>query len=93
MLHYYVYIVSNASNNVFYTGVTNNLERRVYQHEHKTVPGFTAKYNVSKLLYYEIFPTPREAIAAEKKIKGWTRKKKMDLILTKNPTLRNLVKD
>lgn len=72
-------------NTVLYTGVTNNLERRMYEHTNKLISGFTSKYNVNKLVWYEIFSNPREAIAAEKKIKGWRRDKKMELIKNFNP--------
>lgn len=73
-----------------YTGVTNNLPRRVYEHKNKLVKGFTEKYNIDKLVFYEIFNTPREAIAVEKKIKGWTRVKKIALIKRKNPRFEEL---
>jgi putative endonuclease len=70
--------------------VTNNLSRRTSPHKQKFILGFTAKYNVTKLVYYEVFPTPGEAIAAEKKIKGWTRKKKIALIQSMNPNFHEL---
>jgi len=92
-MQYYVYIATNKRNTVLYTGVTNNLERRMYEHENKLVAGFTARYNVRKLIYYEIFPTVIEAIEAEKKIKGWTRQKKIDLIFERNPFLKDLIKE
>lgn len=88
--HYYVYIATNKRNTVLYTGVTNNLSRRISEHKQKLVPGFTAKYNVTKLVYYETFFVPEEAIAAEKKIKGWTRQKKVDLIRSINPNFLDL---
>ncbi len=69
MNNYYVYIATNGLNTVLYTGVTNNLERRVFEHKNKIIPGFTSKYNVSKIVYYEIFPDPESAIMAEKKIR------------------------
>ena len=90
MKHYYVYIVTNKTNRVLYTGVTNNLLRRVYEHRNKMIDGFTKKYNVSKLIYSESFNTPTEAIAVEKKIKGWIRKKKVALIEAKNPDWKDL---
>lgn len=74
----------------FYTGVTNDLTRRISQHKQKLIPGFTSKYNVTQLVYYEVFSSPREAITAEKKIKGWTRKKKIDLIRSVNPEFKDL---
>lgn len=75
---------------MLYTGVTNNLLRRVYEHRNKMIDGFTKKYNVSKLVYSETFNTPTEAIVIEKKIKGWTRKKKVALIEAKNPDWKDL---
>ena len=87
---YYVYIATNKRNTVLYTGVTNNLVRRMYEHKNKLVEGFTSKYNINKLFFYEIFPTAIEAIAAEKKIKGWVRKKKINLIKSKNPNFGDL---
>jgi putative endonuclease len=77
---YYVYIMTNKNNTVLYTGVTNDLKRRVYEHKEKLVAGFTKKYNVSKLVYYEIFEDPENAILREKQIKAGSRQKKMDLI-------------
>lgn len=73
-----------------YTGVTNNLQRRVYEHKEKLIPGFTAKYNINKLIYYEIFTDINSAIAREKQIKGWLRKKKIDLIESINPEWKDL---
>jgi putative endonuclease len=83
---YYVYIVTNASHTVLYTGITNNLERRCYEHKHKLVKGFTQKYNVNKLIYFEIFEDIEMAISREKQIKGYSRVKKVALIdqLNKN---------
>ena len=89
---YYVYIATNFKNTVLYTGVTDNLERRIYQHRNKLIPGFSSKYNVNKLVYYEAFSSPEEAIAAEKRIKGWTRAKKMELIKSINPNFEDLLK-
>ena len=90
---YFVYIASNKDNNVLYTGVTNNLERRMSQHKNKTLGGFTAKYNVNKLVYYEEFSSPYEAIQAEKKIKAGSRKKKIDLIKSQNLEFNDLLED
>jgi putative endonuclease len=81
---YYVYIITNKNNRVLYTGVTNDLKKRSYEHKEKFVDGFTKKYNVSKLVYYEIFEDPENAILREKKIKGGSRQKKIDLINTVN---------
>ncbi|HXQ25932.1 MAG TPA: GIY-YIG nuclease family protein [Candidatus Acidoferrales bacterium] len=84
MRTYYVYILASASG-VLYTGVTNNLQRRVIQHRLKLVPGFTKKYNVTKLVHFEVFGHVTMAIAREKQIKAWTRKKREALIESKNP--------
>ena len=83
---YYVYILTNASHKVLYTGVTNDLKRRCYEHKHKLVKGFTQKYNVNKLIYFEIFEDINLAISREKQIKGYSRAKKIALIdqLNKN---------
>jgi putative endonuclease len=83
---YYVYILTNASNKILYTGVTNDLERRCYEHKHKLLKGFTQKYNVNKLIYFEIFEDIILAISREKQIKGYSRAKKVALIdkLNKN---------
>lgn len=82
---YYVYMLTNWNNKVLYTGITNNLERRIYEHKNKLVKGFTAKYNVNKLVYYDYTSDVHSAIAREKEIKGWTRQKKNDLIQSMNP--------
>ncbi|HCJ67305.1 MAG TPA: excinuclease ABC subunit C [Elusimicrobia bacterium] len=87
---YYVYIATNKRNTVLYTGITNDLRRRMHEHKNKMVEGFTKKYNVNKLVYFEMFNIPEEAISAEKKIKGWLRKKKIDLIKSKNPEFNDL---
>jgi len=75
---------------ILYVGVTNDLSRRLSEHKHKLVKGFTARYNIDKLVYFQEFDSPEEAISAEKKIKGWTRKKKMELIKTLNPKFKDL---
>ena len=90
---YYVYIATNKINTVLYTGVTNNLIKRMYQHKNKMVAGFTAKYNINKLIYYEVYIDINEAIKREKQIKGGSRKKKIDLIKKSNPTFRDLYED
>ena len=81
---YYVYILTNKNNTVLYTGVTNNLERRVGEHRSLENRGFTARYNIHKLVYYEEFLDVREAIAREKQIKAGSRKKKIDLVNSMN---------
>ncbi len=88
---YYVYIAANRSNSILYTGMTNNLVKRMYEHKNKLIDGFTSKYNVNKLLYYQVFGKPIEAILAEKKIKGWVRRKKIDLIKNFNPGFNDLI--
>ncbi|MBT8763138.1 GIY-YIG nuclease family protein [Desulfohalobiaceae bacterium Ax17] len=85
--------MSNKSDKVLYTGVTNDLVRRVYEHKKHMVKGFTDKYNVNKLVYYEIFDSIEEAIRREKQIKGWKRCKKLELIQSKNPNWNDLWKD
>ena len=82
---YYVYIITNKSNNVLYVGVTNNIIRRMYEHKNHLVKGFSDKYNCEKLVYVEITNNISDAIAREKQIKGWLRKKKEDLINSINP--------
>jgi len=81
---YYVYIMTNKNNRVLYTGVTNDLKKRVYQHKEKFVDGFTKKYNVSKLVYYEILEDPENAILREKQMKAGSRQKKIYLINAMN---------
>lgn len=77
---YYIYIMTNYKNGTLYTGVTNDLIRRVYEHKNKLIDGFTKKYELNKLVYYEIFDSIENAILREKQIKGGSRKKKLDLI-------------
>jgi putative endonuclease len=87
---YYVYIMANRNNRVLYTGITNDLKRRVYEHKEKLVDGFTKKYNISKLVYYEIYEDPENAILREKKIKAGSRQKKIDLINVLNGKWQDL---
>lgn len=82
--------MTNKYNRVLYTGVTSNLLRRVAEHKEKSVPGFTSQYNVTKLVYHEEHATMEEAIAREKQIKGGSRQKKIDLIVSKNPDWKDL---
>jgi len=89
--HYYVYIMSNRSKTI-YTGVTNNLERRVYQHKSKQIQGFTAKYNLTRLVYYEETADVISAISREKTIKRWLRAKKIALIESVNPSWNDLAR-
>jgi putative endonuclease len=87
---YYVYLITNWNNKVMYVGVTNNLERRIYEHKNKMVKGFTEKYNVSKLVYFEETQDIIAAIAREKEIKKWRRQKKNQLVMNNNPTWKDL---
>ena len=89
----YVYIMTNKNNTVLYTGVTNDLIRRVYEHKNKLVDGFTKKYNIIKLVYYEIFDEINLAIEYEKKIKGGPRRKKIELIESINKNWNDLYED
>ena len=90
---YYVYILTNWNNKVMYVGVTNNLERRLYEHRNHLVEGFTQKYNVNKLVHYECTSDAIAAIEREKQIKGWTRAKKNALVESDNPQWRDLSED
>ena len=88
---YYVYILTNRNNRVLYTGVTNDLVRRMYEHRHHLLKdSFTARYNLEKLVYYEETSSSRAAIEREKQIKGWSREKKNKLVETKNPNWEEL---
>src|SRR5579863_1255499 len=88
---FHVYIMTNRSrSHVLYTGITGNLGRRVFQHKNKLVPGFTSRYNLTRLVYYECFVYPDAAIAREKEIKGWRRSKKIRLIESLNPHWHDL---
>lgn len=91
--NYYVYILTNKMNTVLYTGITNNLERRIFEHKSKCFKGFTAKYNVNKLVYFEIYSDIYEAIQREKQIKNGSRQKKIDLIQSLNPRWKDLADD
>lgn len=90
MKTYFVYILTNKSNRVLYTGVTNDLNRRIFEHKNKLIEGFTKKYNLNKLVYIEEFASVTDAIYSEKKIKGWIRKRKIDLIELRNPDWKDL---
>jgi len=83
---FFVYIMTNRPrSHVLYTGITGNLARRVFEHKNKLVPGFTSRYNLTRLVYYEKFAYPDTAIDREKEIKGWRRSKKIRLIESMNP--------
>ena len=90
---YYVYILTNFSNSTFYIGVTNNLIRRIYEHKNKFVDGFTKKYKINKLVYFETTTDVNSAILREKQLKGITRQKKIDLITKNNPHFIDLYKE
>ena len=87
---YYIYIMTNKLDSVLYTGVTSDLEKRVNEHKLKLIEGFTKKYNVDKLVYYEIFDDINDAIEREKQIKKGSRQKKIDLISNMNPAWKDL---
>ena len=89
----YIYILADKSNRVLYTGVTSNLIKRMFEHKSKLVDGFTKKYHVNKLVYFESFETIEEAIVREKQIKGGSRNKKIELIETINPEFRDLYEE
>ena len=90
---YYIYIMTNRHNTTLYTGVTRNLKKRIYEHKQKFIDGFTKRYNITKLVYYEIYDDPTNAIIKEKQIKGGSRKKKIDLMENKNPKWEDLYND
>ena len=90
-MQYYIYILATQDNKVIYTGVTNNLIRRIYEHKNSLDPkSFTSRYHVNKLVYYEVATDVNAAIAREKQIKGWNRKHKNKLIESKNPNWKEL---
>ena len=87
---YYVYIMTNRKGGVLYTGVTNNLSRRVHEHRLKLIPGFTSKYKCTRLAYYDTTQDVVAALTVEKRIKGWLRRKKIALIESMNPEWKAL---
>ena len=87
---YYVYITTNSVKSVLYTGLTNNLVRRIWEHKQKLASSFTSRYNVTKLIYWETFNNSLDAIAREKRIKGGSRAKKLALVRSMNPTFADL---
>ncbi|MEQ8910564.1 MAG: GIY-YIG nuclease family protein [Vicingaceae bacterium] len=90
MKRMYVYLMTNKNNTVLYTGMTNDLERRVSEHKSGEIKGFTSKYKCYKLVYFEVFPSPKEAISREKQIKGGSRAKKEALINKENQDWKDL---
>lgn len=93
MKQYYVYSMTNYTNNVIYTGVTEDIIRRIYEHKNQLIKGFTSKYNVNKLVYFESYDDIKTAITREKQIKAGSRKKKIDLIIKNNPEFRDLYEE
>jgi putative endonuclease len=91
MRTFYVYIMAGKYRTL-YTGMTNDLERRVYEHKHKLTPGFTSKYNINRLVHIETYSNARDAIQRGKQIKGWLRARKVALIISDNPTWKDLSK-
>ncbi len=89
---YYVYLLSNWNNKVLYIGITSNIQKRIYEHKYKLFKGFTEKYNVNKLVYFEEYSEPKYAIIREKQLKGWKRAKKNLLIESVNPEWIDLSK-
>lgn len=92
-VRYWIYFMTNTNNTVLYVGVTSNLQQRIRQHKAKELGGFTAKYAISKVIFVEEYTDIREAIAREKQIKSWSRRKKEELIATQNPLWRDLFAD
>ena len=90
---YYTYIATNSGKTTLYTGVTGDLSLRAFQHANKVTAGFTSRYNVNRIVWYDIFDNPYDAIAAEKRIKGWRREKKLELIKSKNPKFLDLLNE
>ena len=86
---YYVYILANATR-MLYIGVTNDLKRRVYEHQNTLVEGYTRRYNIARLVYFEVTPNIQAAIVREKQLKGWKRAKKVALVESRNPTWKDL---
>ena len=90
---YFVYMLTNKNNNVFYTGVTSNLVKRVFEHKTKAVDGFSKRYNLTKLVYYEVSNNIENAIKKEKQIKNWHREWKINKIKETNPEFKDLYND
>ena len=91
--HYYLYLLTNKKNGTLYIGVTNNLERRLFEHKNKLVDGFTKRYNLNKLIYFETYQFVNDAIKRERNMKKWKRQWKIDLIERDNPNWKDLSKD
>jgi len=89
-MQYCVYIITNQNNTVLYTGITNDLKRRIYEHKEKLLKSFSSKYNLNKLVFYELTEDVESAITREKQIKGGSRQKKIGLIISMNPGWKDL---
>lgn len=89
-MSYYIYILTNKNNSVFYIGITNNLIRRIYEHRHFLVLGFTSRYQLNKIVYFEEYINALEAIRREKQLKNWHRQWKINLIKKSNPEFEDL---
>jgi len=87
---YYIYIISNQKRTTFYTGVTNNLQRRIFEHKNELIEGFSKKYKLHDIVYYEIFDRVEDALTREKQLKNWHRNWKINLIKSTNPQMKNL---
>jgi putative endonuclease len=87
---YFVYLVASRRNGTLYLGMTRDLTRRIYEHKQKAVPGFTARYHIDRLVWFEVYDDPRSAIEREKEIKKWRRAWKIDLIEKSNANWRDL---
>ncbi len=87
---YYVYILANVTNTVLYIGMTSNLERRIYEHKNKLADGFSEKYNVVKLVFFEVTDDPYSAVTRERQLKNWRREWKENLISESNPEWKDL---
>ncbi|OGK13588.1 hypothetical protein A2859_05860 [Candidatus Roizmanbacteria bacterium RIFCSPHIGHO2_01_FULL_37_16b] len=92
-MSYFVYILSNVKRTVFYIGVTNNLKRRIYEHENGLVEGFSQRYNLKYVVFFEEYRKIEDAIMREKQLKNWRRIWKINLVKTKNSTLKDLSKN
>ena len=90
---YFIYILTNKNDTTLYIGVTNNLERRIIEHKKRLIKGFSQKYKLTKLIYYESCPSINDAIAREKQLKNWHRDWKINLIKTTNPNMNDLGKE
>jgi len=90
---FYVYIITNKNNTTLYIGITDNLKRRIYEHKNKMVDGFSKRYNLKKLVYFEETPDVRVVISREKQLKNWHKEWKLNLIKKNNPTFKDLAAD